>query len=218
MTWHAQQVFADTHRQVSASLQQAFPGAVYGLLDLVEGVPERGLLVVRELCDPDSREGNWFRNRDCAVSWHIPADLADEESLAQVAVSVPNDHLLGGGSLPPPTLLAFLHRLSRSTGTVTSLYSASTWGGDWEHAYSWVFDGAAGADKIYVRRFPKDDVGGVQVWDPRRLDRPRETVVDGDVLALTLDHYGTHLDGGFFTPHTRSFDWKPWREAASGPA
>lgn len=212
MTWYAHQIFARPEPTLRAELLETFPNSVYALPDLIGGVPPAGLLVVRELCTPESSPANWFRQD--AHSWLLPEASGDEPVLAPGDVWRGDDEwMLYSGNSPPTSFLAFLHRLSRATGELVSFYGASTWGGDWEYAYAWVFDGTGDADKVYTRS--TRDVPGIQVWDPRLPDRPRETIVDGDVLTLTLDHYGGYPDGGYFLPHTRGFDWERWREGAS---
>jgi hypothetical protein len=172
------------------------------------------LLVVRELCHPGSgTAAAWFGND--AVSWHLPDTYLDEPVLTPTAVFVGNLTwmLTGQDHAPPVALLRFLSRLSSSTDTVISLFCAQTWGGTFEYAYAWVFEGRSGAGKVYVLPcdLEKGDVPGVRVWDPRLPDHPREIIVDGDVLTLVLDHYGIALNGGFFEPHTRAFDWNQHR-------
>jgi hypothetical protein len=191
-----------THREVFAHLlpSSTSPGGPIER-DVVEGpkVPEDGLVVVRELCNPDSHATEWFG--DDAVSWighgtPHPAVLAPSRVLGDDVYWA-----------PPEALLGLLRALSRATRSPVSLCCVGTWGGDIDHAFAWVFDGRWDADYAYHLAGP----ARVVARNAAAPDDPR-TIVDGDVLTLTLVHHGVLLtDGGIFELHKRAFPWERHR-------
>lgn len=158
-------------------------------------LPSDGLVVVRELCEPETHAAEWFGEDGIGWEGHgkdapglLPALEGDD-----VCVS------------PPRELLAMLRTVSRDTRSVVSLCCIATWGGDLEYATSWVFDGAWNVDFIHHR--PGDQSSHhVKVWSSSSPGAPR-IVADGNVLTLTLVHHGLLLSDGYFQLHTRDFPW-----------
>jgi hypothetical protein len=219
-------VFAEPRPEVIAALRAEFPEGLYLLRGLRAGwredagqlpMPEQGLLVVRELCHPQSEvyPTVWFG--DDGVSWLLPDDIyLDEPVLVPAHVSAGDDGRQAGREgfdYPPQSLLRFLSRLSAATDTVVSLYYAFYWGGDIEQAYSWVFERRRGVGKVYVHLSHCDtnQTDEVAVWDQSGPDHLPEIAVSGDVLTLTLDHHEVRLEGGWFAAHARDFDWDRYR-------
>jgi len=95
-------------------------------------MPEQGLLVVRELCDPrhDESPADWFQQD--AVSWLLPDRYPDEPVLVPTPTVEGTHALVEGANYPPASLQRFLSRLSADTTSVVSLYFACHWGGDLE--------------------------------------------------------------------------------------
>jgi len=170
--------------------------------DVVEGpeVPEHGLVVVRELADPDSHATKWFG--DDAVSW-LGHGTPDPAVLAPARVLGDGD---SGALAPPEALLGLLRGISRATRSPVSLCCVGTWGGDLEYAFAWVFDGGWNTDHVYRSVANRR----VHAWNAAAPAEPR-TIVDGDVLTLTLIHHGLLLADGIFELHKRSFPWERHR-------
>lgn len=218
VTWYAHHVYAGP--PALAPLAAGFPGHVYRVFDLdnyrrarrevfareiradgtgrnlerevLEGpaLAEGGLVVVRELAEPDSHAFGWFG--DDARSWH--GDGAPDPAVLAVDVD----------PAPPAPLLGLLRRLARDADTVVSLVCAATWGGDLEYAFAWVFDGWG--DRVYAR----DADGVVRAWSSAGA----RVIVEGDVVTLAMLHHGFLLDGGYFELHTRRFPWSEHRVPA----
>jgi hypothetical protein len=213
MTWYAHHIFAAP--AALEQLAAAFPGHVFHVRNLdeykptrhevsalmlganglepmigsiVEGprLPAAGLVVVRELAEPDSHVFKRFR--ESAVSWYGVGE--PDPDVIRVSVDEP----------APESLLGFLRRLSRATSSVVTMFCAATWGGDLEYAHAWVFDGEWDADRVYVY----EEKHQVRAWATREASR---VIVDGDVLTLALLHHGVMLEAGQFELHKRAFPW-----------
>lgn len=130
---------------------------------------------------------------DCQIEAHLPWDALFAHHATQLPRKLTRQD-------PPAALLGGLAALN----TPLVFYRGETHGGDFHYELAWLF-GAEGIQRLRA-------VG-------RRVERWRagagETVA-GDVLKMALEHLGCRLDGGWFAPHTSSFDWNARRLNVQG--
>jgi hypothetical protein len=234
VTWYANRIYVNASPAVIAALREdpIFEGHLFRLRGTLPAswekgagkvrLPRGGLVVVKEVgpaTDDDGEaeialyvafgpgvgrvehthdwyaEGEWF-------SWnqlHGPSDVKviDPAGLEELAEC----------DVPPRGFLRFLADLHARCGQPVTYYLGRTWGGLRHAEAAWVF---AERDVLYCYNPPKD-VNADPHDEVVVLDRDGRHVVYGDVLRLALAHHGLHLPTGYFAPHTRTFDWKPWR-------
>ncbi len=181
-------------------------------------LPSDGLVVIRELCDPEEGPVEWFG--DSGRSWSplealgsgLRASYADYDFLFEGAPEWWKD------VAPPPPVLAVFEEIARQTGTLISYFCHHMWGGDTECSFGWTWDGertesafyraamARDADGKEATGFYTDSTGAFSI-----CGNHRRLIVDGDVLTLILIHHGLLLRDGYFELHTRRFPWERYR-------
>ncbi|MBE7554379.1 MAG: hypothetical protein HS126_25285 [Anaerolineales bacterium] len=168
MSWYASQIFAKPTPSIVAAFcsVKVFSEGTYHITNLrrdnrgkkVFYLPyekpsttqPKGLLIVREVCNPRSSAAEWFkhtnewaaRNNE-GYKWPIIAweDLVGPSNVeVMIPVKLPQ-------SCPPVEFLCFLKEISNSTSTVVSYYYCKTGGCSMGPCFSWVF---GKKDRVYV--------------------------------------------------------------------
>ena len=164
------------------------------------GLPEGGLIVVRELAgkstiDPelfvtDALDWDGFDGSGAALPTLLPTIAfsgIEEEENYDVE--------------PPPELLGTLKSVSQTTGAKGAYYYHVTWAGQTECEVAWIFSGEERA-AIY-----SDDQTIAIRREDGSLDR-----MEGQVLNLVLAEFGLDLKTPFFALHDRAFPWAKYRQ------
>jgi hypothetical protein len=220
VTWYANRIYL--HATPSALARLEAEPALVGHIFLLDGPllaswqplaepvapPAGGLVVVKEVGEAEEPSVWGAEDYSPGRPWH-PWHTQNE--------FVPWDHFHGAASLdidppglrdliqtepPPAPFLRFLKDIHIVSGVPVTYYATAMWGGDIESEYAWVFDDR---EVVYAYRSDEEIVEVVEV------DRQGRRSRQGDVLQLALAHLGLQLPTGYFAPHTRGFDWTPFR-------
>lgn len=225
MTWYASHIYAEPTQSVLSALSTN-PLLSQGLYwikhlhthpwpdaRLRHRLSNAGLVVVRELCEPDTEQSEWHTlYKHPTISWTDINDPSDVEIIVPPFLPVMawggvNKHVTDQ-PCPPLAFLRFLKHLSQNTGTRVSFYfhmSRSGMGVDRE--FAWVF---AEKDSVFVRH-------AAGLYSVVRYTQSGETKVStnwDNVLRFVLHGYGIALSRicyalgtAYFAPHARNFDW-----------
>jgi len=183
--------------------------------DVVHGLPDTGLVVVRPVCaatadgdTPDSFLGepveyDWYE--EPVLDWLRFSGETDSELLALRARVA--EARLDPENVPPAAFLSHLRQLARKTEAPFLFYSCSMWGGDVETEYAFVLDRVRPLALVTLP--PETPLGRpllmiLEASTPARIE-------PGDTLMLALRHLSLDLPTSFFAPHTRSFPWSKYR-------
>jgi hypothetical protein len=228
MTWFASQIYAEPTPKVIAILS-TYPTLSRGLY-LLKGplhhnwpnsnyvrhtFPADGLLVVREVCNPDQcKNPHTDRvevdfHRENAISW------ANIDGPGEIDVILPLELPAQAGdkiitmnptpSYPPKTLLRFLKHINMLTNTVITYYHHETYANwQYEQEFAWVFDTE---DRVLVR-YGNQYILQYTTSGASRITLDRNA---RSVLWLVLKPYGLVLPSDYFAPHTRDFDWSRYK-------
>jgi hypothetical protein len=237
VTWFTSQIYAEPTRPITAALSAHRAGSkgIYLLKNPIEHewaypqskheLPENGLLVVREVCNPvrddvpfnpEKYEARW--HGDEAISWD---DFVGPNNIEVILPSVlpvrlgdKVDFEFKTRSYPPTPLLRFLKHLNLTTHTAITYYHHETAANRYyEQEFAWVFDEE---DKVCVRygfdRVLQYTLKGNEYLSPidsRNYGYSR-------VLGVVLERYGITLRFlRYFAPHTRDFSWNKYRVFAN---
>lgn len=233
MTWFSSHIYAEPTQSVigTFSVHPAASKGIYLLTNPIEHdwaypqsrheLPENGLLVVREVCNPakddvpfnpEKYESRW--HGDKTISWDNFVGPNDIEvilpSVLPVRLGVKVDVEFKTRSYPPTPLLRFLKHLNLTTHTAITYYHHETAANHYyEQEFAWVFDEE---DKVYVR------YGSSQILQHTFSGSEYLPPIDSRnhgyscVLGVVLARYGITLKFlGYFAPHTRNFDWDKYR-------
>lgn len=185
------------------------------------GMPPNGLLVVREVCNPETDnkpynpnvyESSWHGNS--AIPW---ADLTGPQEIdiilppvipARSASQVTFDILESSKrAYPPIEFLRYLKHLSRLTGSSITYYHHESGGnGIYEQEFAWTF---GNEDKVYVL-YGYDYI----LEYSNEVTKQLPSLVNGirqSALMVVLRQYGLKLPTHYFAPHTRNFNWNKYR-------
>ncbi len=174
-------------------------------------MPAGGLLVVREVSSPRSAAAEWYSaHNQPMATWDKIIGPSDME------VVIPKKR---PQSCPPLEFLRFLKWIGQSTKTVTSFYGCHTGGSSMGYCYSWVFDTE---DIVFVydnRRHETIEyrASGETVFPVHKSTGHYGQIhhLENNVLPLTLEHHGLHLNSFYFAPHTARFEWEKYQLACA---
>ncbi|MCB9457575.1 MAG: hypothetical protein H6671_16435 [Anaerolineaceae bacterium] len=232
MVWYASQIFAEptpevrsifaAHPTLSRGLYlldhlegHRWPEGVFAKVEFPHGLPPNGLLVVREVCAPDSIEAE-YHGPD-ALMWDTIIGLSEAKVLRLSHIPLASNGVVyydnpRAGIHPPTSFLKYLKDVSTKTDTVISFYhyfSAAEMTTIQELA--WVFDEQ---DSVYVQHVPiAYKITQFTATKTSELPR-REELADKygyTVLQRVLRHFGLDLPSRYFAPHTRHFEWEKYK-------
>lgn len=225
MTWYASHIYAEPKPDVCAMFA-ALPMLSNGMY-LIKDLKELGwlsddstspsLLVIREMCQPGTREAAWHeqgKRKGDALSWVDISSREDIEvlSLAHLPVAGNGKVYLDSewaGQHPPLGFLRFLKHISKKTGTTVSFYHhASGAEQTQDQEFAWIF---GKSECVYVKHDP--------AWGcVTSYTQSGRQSMSGNILELLLRDFKMNLDtsqvSGFhacFTPHTRTFEWERYK-------
>lgn len=229
MTWYASHIYARPTEPVVSELlsHPVLSRGLYLLKDLRDyrwpelkdikiehGLPEDGLLVVRELCAPNTDEAHWHDDRrevPASISW-----LGIEGATNVEIILPPHLPTYGFGQIhlddnpeayPPVPFLCYLKHLSRATNTTIAYYhhmSAAGYGVQQE--FAWVF---GSEECVYVDNVGRSLTLTKYTWEGV-IEIPQKLSSDS-ILKYTLLHFDLDLPSSFFAPHTRDFKWSRYK-------
>jgi hypothetical protein len=205
MTWYASHIYTLGGTDVIACFQRQ--PRVAGHLYWVKGhlpdamtpgaaveLPSRGLVVLRELCEPESHEWEWHRGN--ALPWDLGApapSLVPPVAFAmEGAATVLPEHV----ELPPAALVDWLRAIALECGQAVAYYHHATWGGTTEEEYAIVL----GANTWFYAH--REDEAVVRVRDGKH-----EEVPDVTVLQACLADVGVRVPTAYFPLHRVPFPW-----------
>jgi hypothetical protein len=155
-------------------------------------------------------------------AWSEGASVIDSYNLKERLPADANVY----GMLPGRETLLELKWFAEQTGSPTALYACETFGGCTEYEWCWEF---GSRERVLVSAGYSESTQVVERgWLGRRHIRTSTrirsrvhelTAVDlrqvadetnGGVLPLMLEAFGLRTSG-YFRPHTREFDWTPYR-------
>lgn len=217
MTWYASHIYAEAKPSLIEALR-AHPSLSQGLYKLVKlkehRLPKNGLIVVRELCDPESEEGKWHRPKN-VISWH------DLQGVGKTPIIQP-PYLpeygfgwvrpdLGKEAYPPLEFLRYLKQLSSTHDATVGYYHHRT-GAERavDQEFAWIF----GAEEcVYVSHVP--NAKHYTVYTSAQEGWLSESAVArkgvSEPLITIMEHFGIVLKDWYFAPHTRSFAWDKYK-------
>lgn len=217
MTWFAHEVIAQATPEVLLTVRSnrqvsLFSYHIAHLLEhewhtpeVVHGLPEGGLVVIRPVCDitPDESPADWYN--EPLLDWcTFPERVSPTLEIDRGRVA--EDCGLNIDCLPPPAFLAQLKEFAARTQSTFLFYSCFMWGGDIEIEYAWVF----GATENVLVSLPSDSPGEYRPL--AKLNRSNSVRSEtGDVLVCALKHLSLELPTPYFAPHTRSFPWAKYK-------
>jgi hypothetical protein len=174
----------------------------------IPAFPPGGLLIVREFGAPED-VGMPLVNWNCFELTPLDAPSPLGAPPVEQCFADGADPRLERN--PPDSLRRAAAALAHRTRTVSAYVGIETWGGDLEYALAWVFDGRS--NRATFLRDARDTATQTDPHDPGLPGVLEVTATDtrfiaaGDVLTLTLLHFGVLLRTGYFEPHTSSFPW-----------
>ena len=167
----------------------AFEGRLYHVTDLSghdfgrkdnkHGLPERGLLFVRNL-----EPAPWW---DDAGGYSLINSIPHRG--ATLTIEYPETHRL---------LLQFAKYCSVNFRCTIAHYSAFSWGGPLESENTRLFLPSE-------RQIFRDQERGLTI---NQAEDGTVSATEKDHLAITLEYFDVISPTGYFAPHTRHFDWK----------
>jgi hypothetical protein len=199
MTWYAHEIICQPTPELLAELRAhpVLSQGIYWVRDLDDfqwfrpevqhRLPEGGLVFVRPLCAPYSRQFEWH-GIDNPIDWFEVNPSASWQDLMMADREEP--------SQPPKDLRIFLRQLSYNTGTTVAFYQCEMWGGDIEFEKAWVYT----PDETTYSH-PTNDIEGFGSF-------PDD---DYQPLIAMLKHFGLYLPTTYFALHTRSFPWARYK-------
>lgn len=205
MTWYANRIYLNATPEVLVRLRAEPPlvGHVFLLTGTLPAswqsdagavaLPEGGLVVVKEVCQPGDPSG-WYPP-DAVVSWHALRGSPDINIIDGAHIGDIDED-----QKPPAAFLRFLKGIHTAMGVPVTYYCGRMWGGSFDGEFAWAF---AEREVVYARLSETQTV---------ELERDGRRVVQGEVLMLALAHHGVHLPTPYFAPHTREFDWASRRQ------
>jgi len=177
------------------------------------GLPENGVFVVREVCDPRLQanpgehevQARWHLSQGHRVlSWHSisgPEELSVIEPPALPIYAFGTLHYEANQKSPPIAFLRYLKNLAQDTRTTVSFYHYNSGA---ERAvcqeYAWVF---GDEEAVYVWH-DYHHIMRYSAMGEERLSEPTS------VLMRVLNQYGLQLKTWYFAPHTRAFNWRKY--------
>jgi hypothetical protein len=209
MTWYANHIYAKYEPTLFADLKEhpILGKGLYLVNDISDygwyrpeqrhGLPENGLVAVREVCSSDSCAAEW--HGDDFISW---ASISGSSNYPVISAEVVMPELRDESheELVPLGFLHYLKLLSVKNATSLIYYQHFMWGGDTEYERAWIFGNADQAIRFV-------DYETVVVL---RLDNPPERR-PGGVLRIVMSELGVQLPSPYFAPHARNFDWNRYR-------
>jgi hypothetical protein len=233
VTWFASQIYAEPTQSIASALA-SHPVLSKGLYLLKgsfdhewpipryrHGLPEKGLLVVREVCNPESDNDPFNNNRyealwhgDAAISWaELDGPLETTIILPPVIPARFQDRVTynltesSKRAYPPVKFLRFLKNLSMNSKTPLTYYHHESGAGwSYEQEFAWLF---GTEDRVYVS-YAYDHILEYSVGGTKQLP----ATVGGNtrsILMLILHHFGLDLPMTYFAPHTRDFTWNKFK-------
>lgn len=210
MSWHASHIYIQYDPRVLDFLKKhpLFSTGLY-LVDNLEGVvwpdkslehglPEGGLIVVRELESPDDHCEEF---ETTSLNWHDPS-LAEYPApnliLKDVFSSTPEDEYVLAE--PPNNLLGCLKGIAQVYGVKVAYYFHETWGGQTETELAWTF---TGCEKVFV--FSDQDT--IAIGHENGVINH----ATGCVLSFILAELGLVMRSSYFALHTGAFLWTGYR-------
>ena len=216
MTWYTTQVFVEPKQSIISAFCSA--GLLSNGLFLIKhldsyqwphpesyhNIPVNGLLIVRELCNPNTHAASWHGEN--AIYWNNSVRYTDTDVIRPIDIFSPDEFDISEESYPQIELLHFLKQVSKATNSTISLYHCAMWAGDIEEDFAWVF---SDEDKVYVLK----ERNSKQIIEYRGsgLNVISRVTPEGNVLQLVLRHHGIELRSRYFAPHTRSFAWEKYK-------
>lgn len=238
MSWYASQIFAKPTPSIVAAFcsVKVFSEGIYHITnpqrdnrgkkdsclpyEKPSTTQPKGLLIVREVCNPRSSTAEWFKHHNewatrtnngykwPIISWEDLVGPSNAEVM--IPAKLPQ-------SCPPVEFLRFLKGISNSTSTVVSYYYCHTGGCSMGPCFSWVF---GKEDRVYVYdnkrhvtiEYQDSDKINVLLIHGASGDNQKPVYnPENHVLPLTLKHHGFISKGFHFEPHTSYFDWEEHR-------
>jgi hypothetical protein len=211
MTWFANHIYAANKPELLSALQKhpILRKGLYLVDDISDypwfrpeirhGLPQGGLIVVREICFPgiDSGAAEWH-DQD-AVFWESATTASIPIIPLQMLLSQNDNEPLGGDLVPLSALQSF-KEISNASGSTLIYYSHCMWGGGTEYELAWSFGNYDRATRYL------DDETFLEV----RLDTAPERQA-GAVLKSVLAELDMAIPTGYFALHARNFNWKRYR-------
>ncbi|CAG0930134.1 hypothetical protein TFLX_01611 [Thermoflexales bacterium] len=213
MTWYADHIFAQPTPSVlsafctagslsnSLYLVDDLNGHSWPRLDLRHNLPSQGLLVVCEVCNPNTHAAGWYGAR--AIHWTDSVSQLDVNVIRPEDTLSHADYKISLEAYPSLGLLRFLKFVSLSTHSNVSFYHASMWGGDLEEEFAWIF---GDEDKVLVSQ--AEDYENVVEYQYLNHELISRMEFQSNVLTFTLRQHGVELPSYYFAPHTRGFAWE----------
>lgn len=164
------------------------------------GLPAGGLLAVPDVYPPDGRHPP-------AIPWDALHGAGGPR--ARFARPELTAKHLSPREWPPAAMLQYLKELSHRAGEPVSLYRCEMHGGDVEFEAAWVPGWGPGEpDRVIVHAGAGKIVTAVG-------SHVREE--GGDALRRLLEFHRLRLPGGYFEPHTSTFEWDRHRVRPRAP-
>lgn len=214
MTWYAHAIYGPWSEGLAKDLSGTFTGFMYHVKslekrdwwkpDIKHGLPPGGLLAIQPV---GPSEGHAFESwyQEPFFNWtQVPQTTTRTDGLSSNLLDPTGEEQ---SRHVPAKFLDYLAHQSRRRNVPIFYYHCSTWGGDVEEEFAWVFD--SGKEIVY-EHVP----GKAQPRVAKHIHGQPMITADGDVLRSALSHIGLQLPTSYFAPHTRSFDWASHRWAA----
>lgn len=212
MTWYANEILGIASPGLLAEVVSFPPyrDATFVVRDIARDSEARsnrelsapGLLIVRPVGEPLDL-GSWYD--EDVIPWLPPPSWPLENILCtahDASAAIPD---LDIDDLPPDVFLSALKALARRHRTAIAYAYFSTWGGSNQLEYAWVFS----EDEERALFNTTQEIQYLEINDAGHTERK-----NGDMLESICNTFGFKTDGGYFYPHTRSFDWDKykWRQ------
>ena len=235
MTWYTSHIYAEAKPELLTRLKSdpnLLPGLFYirelGMYDTryitKERFPENGLIVIREVCDPQKNEREndevlfHQRNNSPVVSWWSLSESSDIDVIlpASIPTAAFGNIVYDDNANPPPPVefLRYLKRLSIEADARIAFYHYYTaYEGRLATAeYAWLF---GGEDSVLVRHM--DGIDTITRFSTGK--EPQVISIKNEhqpVLRLAMDYLGVTLrPETYFDPageiYFNYFDWHNYK-------
>jgi len=172
----------------------------------------QGLLVLRPVAKASSHEEEWYEADESLLK----AELMDDFPQDTATINADAFEDIDGGFLlmRMANILAFCKQLSSDIGGPVCYFETTYWGGQIEYELGCVFDGDREA---YLAAIPESPTvcNRSEKFHGEPLNIGKDAPDQDDILRRVLIHLGCRMDSGFFTPHTRGFEWDVHRAKLS---